>query len=199
MNAVTIEERPAPMAAVPASQPNRDTVARAFASGDEAALEDLYRDVSPLIYTMALRATGNAADAEDITQQTFVSAWRGRSGFDPERGELRGWVVGIARRRIADALETRARERRRLEAVRDTVAVASTEGGGDSAESVLLAYEVEALGDPRATIVALAFFEGITHEQIAQRLDMPLGTVKSHVRRSLIELRHRWEVSDVAS
>ena len=197
MNAVAIEERPATMAAVPASQPDRAAVARAFAAGDESALEDLYRDLSPLIYTMAMRALGNESDAEDVTQQTFVSAWRGREGFDPERGDLRGWVVGILRRRIADALEARSREKRRLEAVRD--AAPAEPARGDAADSVLRAYEVEALGDPRATIVSLAFFEGATHEQIAQRLEMPLGTVKSHLRRSLIQLRHRWEVSDVAS
>lgn len=197
MSAVAIEERPAPMAAVPASQPDRAAVARAFAAGEESALEDLYRDLSPLIYSMAMRALGSEPDAEDVTQQTFVSAWRGREGFDPERGDLRGWVVGILRRRIADALEARSRESRRLEAVRD--ATADEPVRGDDADSVILAYEVEALGDPRATIVALAFFEGATHEQISQRLDMPLGTVKSHLRRSLIQLRDRWEVSDVAS
>ncbi len=185
------------MAVVLASQPDRDALAQSFAAGDDHALEELYRDVSPLVYTMALRALGSAPDAEDVTQQTFVSAWRGREGFDPVKGELRGWLVGIAKRRIADALEARSREYRRLEAVQEAAPVA--ESVPDDADKVLLAYEVDALGDPRATIVALAFFEGETHERIAERLDMPLGTVKSHIRRGLTELRHRWEVSRVAS
>lgn len=185
------------MAVVPSPQHDRDDRARAFAAGEDGALEDLYRDVSPLVYTMAMRSLNSAADAEDVTQQTFVSAWRGREGFDPVRGDLRGWVVGIAKRRIADALEARFREHRRLEAVKDSTP--ADPATPDDAEAVLLAYEVDALGDPRATIVSLAFFEGETHEQIARRLDMPLGTVKSHIRRGLIELRDRWEVSDVAS
>ncbi len=170
-------------------------LAHAFAAGDHGALEDLYKNVSSLIYTMAVRSLGSSADADDVTQQTFVSAWKARESFDPDKGDLRGWTVGIAKRRIADALAARAREVRRAEAAQENV----TSIRGDDADSVLLAYEVEALGDPRKTIIALAYYEGATHEQIAARLDMPLGTVKSHVRRSLQELRHRWEVSDVAS
>ncbi|WP_234998679.1 RNA polymerase sigma factor [Demequina sp. NBRC 110057] len=163
--------------------------------GDERALEELYRDVSSLVYSLAARALESTADAEDVTQQTFVSAWRGRASYDPDRGDLRGWVVSIAKRRIADALAARAREARREQAVQG-IHVTTVD---EHADKVLLACEVEALGDPRATIVALAYYEGATHEQIAQRLGMPLGTVKSHLRRSLIELRNRWEVSDVAS
>ncbi|WP_084039048.1 RNA polymerase sigma factor [Demequina sp. NBRC 110053] len=183
--------------ALPSDAPPEPTLAHDFVAGVDGALEELYRDLSPLVYSMAVRALGSTADAEDVTQQTFVSAWRSREGFDPDKGELRGWVVGIARRRIADALESRTRERRRLQAVADVAP--AEESGPDDAESVLLAYEVNALGDPRRTIVALAYFEGATHEQISERLNMPLGTVKSHIRRALITLRDRWEVSDVAS
>jgi RNA polymerase sigma-70 factor (ECF subfamily) len=170
-------------------------LARAFVAGAEGALEELYRDVSPLVYTLAARTLGDATEAEDVTQQTFVAAWRSRESFDPDKGVLRGWVVGIARKAIADAMDKRFREKRRLEAVKDDVSVAADDG----VEDLLLAYEVEALGDPRTTIMTLAFFEGHTHEQIATRLGMPLGTVKSHIRRSLTTLRARLEVADVAS
>ena len=169
--------------------------ALAFAVGAEGALEALYRDLSPLIYTLALRSLGSEAEAEDVTQQTFVAAWRARGTFDPDRGELRGWVVGIARKCIAKAHEARARDRRNLEAVRSL----PTPDIADSTDAVLLAYEIAALGDPRRTIVSLAFIEGQTHEQIAEKLAMPLGTVKSHIRRSLITLRTRLEAADVAS
>lgn len=171
------------------------SLAFAFASGADGALEEIYRDVSPLVYTLAVRALGNSTEAEDVTQQTFVAAWRSRETFDPDRGALRGWIVGIARRAIADALEGRTRERRRLEAVRDAPVVAER----DQVEDLLLAYEIEALGDPRTTIMAMAFYEGHTHEQIADSLQMPLGTVKSHIRRSLVTLRTRLEAADVAS
>ena len=120
-----------------------------------------------------------------MTQQTFVAAWRARESFDPDRGVLRGWVVGIARKCIADAHERRARERRGLEAVRTL----PQQTHSDGLDEMLLAYEIDALGDPRRTIMSLAFFEGHTHEQIADHLAMPLGTVKSWVRRGLSALK----------
>lgn len=173
-----------------------DDVAVAFVAGDERALEMLYKDVSSLVYTLAVRALGDEHEAEDVTQQTFVSAWRARTTFDPDRGQLRGWVVGIARRRIADALDKRSRDHRNLEVVKET----ATEHDPDRAmDQVLLAYELQQLGDPRHTIMRLAFMEGHTHDAIAQELDMPVGTVKSHIRRSLLALRQRLEVADVAS
>lgn len=173
--------------------------AHAFAAGADGALEELYRDLSPLVFTLALRSLGSEAEAEDVTQQTFVEAWRSRTRFDPDRGELRGWVVGIAKKSIAKAHERRARELRNLEAVRGLPAPASSGAVEDVVDDMLLAYEIDALGDPRRTIVALAFIEGQTHEQIAARLGLPLGTVKSHLRRSLTTLRNRLEAADVAS
>ncbi|WP_430867807.1 RNA polymerase sigma factor [Demequina aurantiaca] len=174
-----------------------DDAGAAFAAGAEGSLERIYRDVSPLVYTLAVRALGDTHEAEDVTQQTFVSAWRARDTFDPARGELRGWIVGIARRRIADALDKRRRESLKVAAVR---AVTDERPAIDQdLDTVLLSYELESLGDPRRVIMALAFVDGRTHEQISDQLGMPLGTVKSHIRRSLVTLRERWEVTDVAS
>ncbi|PKQ26849.1 MAG: RNA polymerase subunit sigma-24 [Actinobacteria bacterium HGW-Actinobacteria-4] len=170
---------------------------REFAAGSEGSLEAIYKDVAGLVYTLAARALGDEHEAEDVTQQTFVSAWKARATFDPARGELRGWVVGIARKRIADALDKRRREVRNVDAVS---ALSGPEATVDAElENVLLAYELEQLGPPRNTIMAMAFLDGHTHDHIADQLDMPLGTVKSHIRRSLIALRDRMEVSDVAS
>lgn len=173
--------------------PARPSLSQRFRAGDETALEEVYRDLSPLVHTLALRTLRHAADAEDATQATFVSAWRARHTYDPDRGELRGWIVGIAKRRITDAIDARMRETRRLAAVKETVEPAISDS---EAEAVEIAYEIESLGDPRRTIVSLAFYEGATHAQIAERLGMPLGTVKSHLRRSLVTLRERWEVRD---
>lgn len=193
---VSMPPNDSPADARPSSPQAVDSGA-AFAAGADGSLELVYRDAAALVYTLAVRALGDTHEAEDVTQQTFVSAWRARATFDPARGEVRGWVVGIARRRIADALEKRARERRKVDAVR---AIAAEPASVDTElDGVLLSYELETLGDPRRTIMALAFMDGRTHEQISTQLNMPLGTVKSHIRRSLITLRNRWEVSDVAS
>ncbi|WP_062381738.1 RNA polymerase sigma factor [Demequina pelophila] len=169
-----------------------------FAAGAEGSLERLYASASRLVYTLALRALGDGAEAEDVTQQTFVSAWRTREGYDPERGSARAWVVGIARRRIADALDARARERRRVEAVAARPEPVAEDPLDGHAQRILVRAEVEGLGPPRNQIVELAFFEGCTHQQISERMDMPLGTVKSHLRRSLIELRRGLEAADAS-
>ncbi len=176
-------------------EPTGASLAHAFVAGSHAALEEIYRDVSSLVYSLAVRSLGDATEAEDVTQQTFVAAWRSRESFDPDRGALRGWVVGIARRTIADALERRTRDRRRLETVRDEVPAVER----DTFDDLLLAYEIELLGDPRRTILSMAFYAGQTHEEIAAALEMPLGTVKSHIKRSLTTLRTRLEAADVAS
>ncbi len=176
-------------------EPSGVNLAHAFVSGAHGALEEIYRDVSSLVYSLAVRALGDVTEAEDVTQQTFVAAWRSRETFDPDRGALRGWIIGIARRTIADALEHRTRDRRRLQAVRDEVPTVER----DTFDDLLLAYEIELLGDPRRTILSLAFYAGKTHEEIAATLEMPLGTVKSHIKRSLTTLRTRLEAADVAS
>lgn len=181
-----------------ADRPDDRALDHEFAAGAEGSLERLYRASSALVYTLALRSLGDVAEAEDVTQQTFVSAWRTREGYDPERGSARGWVVGIARRRIADALEARSRERRRLAAVRDEAPPEVADPIAVEVDRLLVRGQVESLGPPRSQIVALAFFEGRTHEQIAERLGMPLGTVKSHLRRSLVALRRGLEAADAS-
>jgi len=170
-------------------------VALAFAHGDDAVLADAYRRWSPLVYTSALRAVGSEADAADITQAVFVHAWQGRSGYDPQKGSLPGWLMTITRRRIADHWRERSRETRRTDAVAAAEVEVPVEPAADSVvDRVLLADELQRLGDPQRKIVELAFFQDLTHVQIASLLDLPIGTVKSHIRRSLDRLRKRLEV-----
>jgi RNA polymerase sigma factor (sigma-70 family) len=176
-------------------------VAAAFAAGEEWALAEAFRRWSPVVHTLGLKALARPADAEDVTQQVFIKAWQSRTRFDPERGLLVAWLVGITRYTIADALGARARERRLAEraAVLDRPRTEQPPESDRVADAVVVGAGVARLGQPQRTVVEMAFYQGLTHEQIAERLAMPLGTVKSHVRRGLRRLREHLEVSDGAS
>lgn len=166
-----------------------------FAAGEEAALAEAYSRWSALVFTLALRSLGDRGDAEDVVQRVFVSAWTGRASFDPSRAALGAWLVGISRKRIADAHEARSRQRRLTDAL---VAVAPVEEGEspvDLESRVLVADELARLDPVPRRVMSLAFFDDLTHTEIAARTGLPLGTVKSHIRRSLDRLRSRLEVS----
>jgi RNA polymerase sigma-70 factor (ECF subfamily) len=176
-------------------------VAAGFRDGDELALNEAYRRWSGLVHATALRATGNPEDAADLTQTVFVNAWRGRGGFRPEAGSLPGWLMTITRRRIADHWESRSRDTRTRAAVEAAAGPAEEAIPPEVdriAAQMLLADELDRLGDPARRIVRMAFYEDLTHTQIAEQLQMPIGTVKSHIRRSLDRLRSRMVVEDVA-
>lgn len=175
-------------------------VALDFRAGQDEALSEAYRRWSRLVHATALRSTGNAEDAADVTQMVFVNAWRGRETYRPEAGSLPGWLMTITRRRIADHWAARTREakvRSAVEAVQPMTDFAPPDTDRVAAQ-MFVADELERLGDPAAKIVRMAFYEDLTHAQIAEQLGMPIGTVKSHIRRSLGRLRSRMEVEDVA-
>ena len=175
-------------------------VALAFIAGEDRALAEVYARWSALVYTLALRSLGDIGDAEDVTQKTFVSAWTGRAGFDPGRARLSSWLVGIAKNKIADTHEARARIRRlqqELAATSDRRELVSDEI--DLADALLVADEIARLEPDAQRVMRLAFFDDLTHNDIAARLGLPLGTVKSHIRRSLHKMRARLEVTNVPS
>ena len=170
-----------------------------FAAGDANALADAYREWGPLVHTVALRSTGNHSDAAEITQAVFVSAWRGRNGFELDRAPLPAWLVGITRKRIADHWESHTKESKKMDRFAGDEALREKGLQLDEViDRVVLSDEMARLGEPQQQIMRLAFFEDLTHMQIASRLGLPLGTVKSHIRRSLERLRMRLEVDNVA-
>ena len=163
--------------------------AEAWTRGDEDALELAYRRWAGLVHGLARKAVG-PTDADDVTQQVFVSAWRGRETYDPRQGPLGAWLVGITRRRVADHLRTRHRH---AEVPADPAGLHTQDTGTwqaqDSEELITVYEELERIGDPQRRIVLLAHVHGHTHPEIAELLGLPLGTVKSHLTRTMSRLR----------
>ena len=176
----------------PATERGLDT---RFAEGDPTVLREAFDRYGSSVYGVALRALGVHHDAEDVTQQVFVRAWRGRSTFDPARGGLGGWLVGITRRQVADRLSARFRERDVTDRAERSGVAPSLEPSPDQAvvDAMVVATELERLPQPVRTVLQLAFFDDLTHQQIAAVTGLPLGTVKSHLRRGLARLRQQWE------
>ena len=175
----------------------------AFAAGDETALAEAYRQFSPMVHTLALRSLRDNAAADDATQEVFIRVWRSRSAFDPSKARLPAWIVGITRNVITDAQAASTRETRKVLAAVELSTDPEQSAGHAAAElladRLLLDGELERLGEPQGSILKLAFYDDLTHSQISQKLDLPLGTVKSHIRRSLSVLRSRLEVDRATS
>jgi len=157
--------------------------------GSREALSEIYQRWGKLIYNLALRSLGNPHDAEEATQLTFLAAWRSRHTLRPSPAALPGWLVGIAKHQVIYIRRQQQRQRRNDLAAGALAAVELDLNY--LALSLTLTNELNALGEPKATILRMAFVEDLTHEQISQHLQLPLGTVKSHLRRGLLQLRSR--------
>jgi RNA polymerase sigma-70 factor, ECF subfamily len=169
-------------------------LAAGFAAGVEMCLEESFRRWAHLIHTVALRALDSTSDAEEVTQQVFVGAWRSRADYRPSSGGLPGWLVGICKHRIADRQRARGRDLRPVNSLSSDVEVqVEAEPVGTLIDQIVLADEIQRLPDPRGAILRLAFWEGRSYPQIAEQLELSLGTVESHARQALLHLRGRLE------
>lgn len=166
-----------------------EDVGQRWLSGDETALTDAYHQWGRLVHTVATRSLGDHSEADDVTQQVFVAAWQTREAWDPRRGALHTWLLGITRRKVADAHDARWRRERRQEAAVQQPPPTPPSLEASVVDAVMVGQAVDDLGEPRASVVRLALMEGRPHAEVAELLGLPLGTVKSHARRALIALR----------
>lgn len=173
-----------------------EVVAARLVAGEPDALAEVFDRWAAIVHTYAVRALGDHHDAEEVTQQVMVAAWRSRHTLTPSPTALPAWLIGIARHKIADVRAARARDADKV------AAVVTLPGATDSveqsaadqvAEQLVVRQALEDLPEPRRTIVFLAFWEERSHTEIAERVGLPLGTVKSHMRRGLIKLQQQLE------
>ncbi|MFE3849866.1 sigma-70 family RNA polymerase sigma factor [Streptomyces griseorubiginosus] len=172
-----------------------EELARGLAAGDEACLAVAYRRWSPLVHTLARRSLGDAKEAEDVTQQVFIGVWHGRRGYRPERGTLTGWIAGITRRKIADALRARGRRFDLVASAGPRLALPPhTEDRTEATlDGLVVRAELAKLPSAQQRVLRLTFYEDLSQVQIAERTGWPLGTVKSHARRGMHRLRRGLE------
>ena len=171
------------------------SLAAEFVAGDERALATMYDRWARLVYSMAVRSLGDVTEAEDVTQKVFVAAWTGRQTFDVRRARLSAWLIGITKNTIADTHARFARDRRNRDAIIETLDREVDAWADDTTDRLLIAHELAQLPDAPRQVMKLAFYDHLTHSQISELVGMPLGTVKSHIRRSLDRLRTRLEVN----
>lgn len=167
-------------------------IAAGLATDDRQALAAAFAEWGVMIHAFCVGRVGRDA-ADDLTQQVFVAAWRSRSSFDAERGVVPGWLIGIARNL------TNRSFRAVREVPTDTVpgddativaaASAPSDQVDDLANRMLLGDAMQRLAPDQRRTLALGYLEGLTQQEVADRLSMPLGTVKSHQRRGLQRLR----------
>ncbi|MFG3581785.1 RNA polymerase sigma factor [Micromonospora chersina] len=179
--------------------PGEDDLATRFRDGDEAALREAYDRYGRAVLHLATATLANRSDAEDVTQATFVAAWLGRETFDPAKGSLIGWLLGIGRRKVVDRIRVATRETRVVETVKQLPEPVSTGPDPDTVvDRLVVADELARLPDEQRRMLELAFYDDLTHQQIATVTGVPLGTVKSHIRRGMQSLKRRWEVDGAA-
>ncbi|MFI8992488.1 RNA polymerase sigma factor [Streptomyces sp. NPDC053542] len=171
---------------------------RRLAAGSEACLALAYHRWQPLVLGLARRALGDSQEAEDVTQQVFLAVWRDRHRYRASRGPVTGWLTGIARHKIADALAARSRRARLIVAAGSAALSHADETTGrpdEALDRVLVSRELARLPEPQQQVLRMAFYDDLTQAQIAERTGWPLGTVKSHARRGLHQLRRGLEPS----
>ncbi len=170
-------------------------LAKAFATSDAWTLREVYDRYGTQVYRVALASLRNTGDAEETAQTVFVDAWRARESFDPAKGSLGGWLMAITKRRCIDRLRSRERNRRDIAAVAAGGEHNHPVPGPDRVvEQIVVADQLARLPESQRAVLQLAFYDDLTHSQIASLTGLPLGTVKSHLRRGLEQLRRRWEV-----
>jgi RNA polymerase sigma-70 factor (ECF subfamily) len=167
--------------------PDATLIAR-IRAGDEDAMAQVYDRYSQIVYSVALRVLGDTGAAEDVMQEIFMQLWRNPQSFDGNRGSLGAWLAVIARHRAIDHL----RKRKPETDFEDVIVSVDANLENETDKNIFLAKVRSLLGSMPADqrkALELAFFEGLTHSEVAEKMGEPLGTIKTRIRTGLMAMR----------
>lgn len=179
-----------------------ESILRRIASGEQSAVQDCIDQYGRLVWSLSRRLAPSLPDAEDAVQEIFIDLWKNAERFDASRSSESAFVAMIARRRLIDRLRRQQRQPA-VESLSEEGAVATVAARvvtpDTCAEAALAAEAIEALRGDQRRVLQLAIYQGLTHSEIARETGVPLGTVKTHVRRGLQAIRKVLGVDRVAT
>jgi RNA polymerase sigma-70 factor (ECF subfamily) len=182
------------------SSANPSAILPAIAAGDAVAVAELYDRHGSTLYGLLLKILGDRSDAQEVLQETFVTAWRRAGDYDPGRGSEIAWLVSIGRNRAIDRLRSRnLRAVREDEAGREIpIAGPSVVSSGDAERQAILGQlrtrmrsALTELPEAQQTVLELAYFQGMSQSEIAEKLGEPLGTIKTRTQLAMKKLREK--------
>lgn len=174
---------------MPLTTPTQPLLTR-VAAGDPLALRQCIAEYGPLIWSIARRMSPSPSEAEDAVQEIFIELWKSAGRFDPSIASEPAYVTMIARRRLIDRLR-RAERRPQIKPMVDSLIGDQHAAIERSAEAAIAASTLAALDPRQRRVLSLAIGHGLTHTEIAELTELPVGTVKSLVRRALVAVRRR--------
>ncbi len=179
--------------------PTHEDLIRLVALGDEAAFEQLYDAVSPRVFGLVRRVVRDPAQSQEVTQEVFIDIWSQASRFDADRGKAMSWMLVIAHRKAVDKVrasqastdrDMRQGIKEYEESYEDVAETVETR-----MESERVSQALESLTAAQQEAIRLAYYSGYTHQEVAELLRIPVGTVKTRIRDGMIRLRDRLGVA----
>jgi len=175
---------------------NRELITAALAAagrGDRDALQTVYRLTAAKLFAVCMRILGERSEAEDALQEVYMTVWRKAAAFDPALSSPMTWLIAIARNRAIDRLRAHG-QNRHMESIEEAVGLADDKPTPDAAlqgaqEQAKLQHCIDGLANHERAALRGAFFDGNTYEELAERMKVPLGTMKSWIRRAMIKLK----------
>ena len=173
---------------------------RQIGEGNTSSFERFYNRYSPLAYSLALRILRNTFESQDVLQEAFLQVWNKANGYNPSRGNPEAWLTTIVRSRAIDRIRSRRRKSRDMESLDALDGWENLFSFPEAGSELVLRYSLQnaltELPEEHRRILDLVYFEGYTQTEIAEKLNLPLGTAKTRIRASLKRLREILNVRD---